>query len=398
MTVEPAEEPRLGIGGRRLQIALYLLAAFFSWACFYLYAPTLPTYVESKAHSLALVGVILAQFGLWQAIIRLPMGIAADWLGRRKPFIVVGFCLAGLGAWVLGTAETALGLAIGRAVTGLGAATWLVLLTAFTALFPAGEAVRAAAILSAVGSVGRVAATSATGSLNLMGGYSLAFYGAAMLAGVAAMLVLATREKVHPRRRPSATGIGRLITRRDVLLPALLAAVLQYVVWAVTFSFMPILAGRLGADDIAQSMLMTLHVGLVAVGSFGAAAVVKRTGETRLVYVTFLFLVAGSVTTALAPSLALIFVAQVFLALARGLGYPVLMGMSIQNVDDAHRTTAMGLHQSVYAIGMFSGPWLSGILADGLGIRPMLGITAVASLVASLLIIRRLPQSQPSGT
>ena len=273
--VEPAEGTRRSARDRRLQIALYLLAAFFSWACFYLYAPTLPTYVESNTQSLAVVGVILAQFGLWQAIIRLPMGIAADWLGRRKPFIVVGFGLAGLGAWVLGTADSALGLAIGRAITGLGAATWLVLLTAFTALFPAGEAVRAAAILSAVGSVGRVAATSATGSLNLMGGYSLAFNGAAMLGGLAALLVLGTREKAHPRRRPSAAGIGRLITRPDVLLPALLAATLQYVVWAVTFSFMPILAGRLGADDIAQSMLMTLHVGLVAMGSFGAAAVVK---------------------------------------------------------------------------------------------------------------------------
>ena len=112
----------------------------------------------------------------------------------------------------------------------------------------------------------------------------------------------------------------------------------------------------------------------------------------RLVYATFLFLVAGGVATALAPSLALIFVAQVFLGLARGLGYPVLMGMSIQDVDDAHRTTAMGLHQSVYAVGIFSGPWLSGILADGIGIRPMLGVTAVACLVASLFLIRRLPK------
>ena len=131
---------------------------------------------------------------------------------------------------------------------------------------------------------------------------------------------------------------------------------------------------------------------LLAVASLGAAAVVERTGIIHLVYATFLLLVAGTVTTALAHSLPLIFLAQVFLGLARGLGYPVLMGMSVQGVDDVQRTTAMGLHQSVYAVGMFSGPWISGILADRVGIRPMLAITAIACLVASLALILRLPQ------
>jgi MFS family permease len=44
----------------------------------------------------------------------------------------------------------------------------------------------------------------------------------------------------------------------------------------------------------------------------------------------------------------------------------------------------MGLHQSVYAIGMFAGPWLSGILADAIGIQPMLGVTAFAVLAIGL--------------
>jgi DHA1 family multidrug resistance protein-like MFS transporter len=62
----------------------------------------------------------------------------------------------------------------------------------------------------------------------------------------------------------------------------------------------------------------------------------------------------------------------------------VLMGMSIQRVADAERATAMGLHQAVYAIGMFSGPWLSGILADAMGIQPMFGVTAAACLALGL--------------
>ena len=359
--------------------------------CLYLYAPTLPTYAQTKTGNLSAVGLILAQYGLWQAIIRLPVGIAADWLGRRKPFIIGGLALAGLGAWMMGSSDTAWGLGVGRAVTGLGAATWVPLITVFSSLFPAQDAVTATALLSAIGSVGRVTATSVTGSLNNLGGYSLAFYLAAAIAGLAALLVLPAREKVHAPRKPSVEGIGQVITRRDVLLPSVLAALVQYYIWAVTFSFMPILADRLGATDVTQSMLMSLHVGLVALGSFSAAAVVRRMGALRLVYLTFLFLAAGTALTALAPNLAVVFVAQFLLGVGRGLGYPVLMGLSIRDVADAQRTTAMGLHQSVYSIGMFAGPWLSGLLADALGLRPMFGITAAAFLVVPQALIRLLP-------
>jgi MFS family permease len=372
-------------------VALYIIVAFLYWAALYLYAPTLPTYVQSKSENLALVGVVLAQYGLWQALIRLPLGIAADWLGRRKPFIIVGILLAGLGAWVLGQAEGTGGLLAGRAITGLAAGTWVPLTVAFSALFPAKEAIRASAILTFVGSLGRVAATSITGSLNELGGYALAFTLASAVAALALLLMLPVREKVHPPRRPSLVGIGRLITRRDVLLPSLLAAVGQYANWAIAFSFLPILAGQFGATDITLSLLMSMNIGVVTASALVAAAIVNRVGARRLVFLTIAFLAVGIGLATLAPSLAVIFVAQFCLGVAQGLGYPVLMGLSIRDVADAERTTAMGLHQSVYAIGMFAGPWLSGILADAVGIRPMFAVTAFGCLAIGLLLARLLP-------
>ena len=76
-----------------------------------------------------------------------------------------------------------------------------------------------------------------------------------------------------------------------------------------------------------------------------------------------------------------IFGAQVVLGLSQGVGYPLLMGLSIRYVVQDNRTTAMGLHQAVYSVGMFGGPWLSGILADAMGIQPMFGVTALGCLV-----------------
>lgn len=386
-TLTPAA---IGINSRKVALTLYVLVAFFYWMALYLYVPTLPTYVQSKVSDLAVVGTILSMYGLWQALIRLPLGIAADWLGWRKPFILLCLIFVGLGAWLLGRAETANGLLVGRAMTGLAAGTWVPLVAAFSSLFAPQEAVRATAILMFVSSVGRISGTGLTGSLNEWGGYSLAFLLSAVVAGVAIGLVLLAYEQRRPSVRPALGTTGRLVIRREVLFPALLAAVSQYADWAISFGFMPILARQLGGTGQTQSLLLTLHLGMIALGNLAASALVKRFGSRGLVYVSFVLLAVGLVIAMLAPSLTVIFVAQFCLGLAQGINNPVLLGLSIRYVTDAERTTAVGLHQSVYAGGMFAGPWLSGILANTIGLRPMFGVTAAGCLALGLLITSQL--------
>ncbi|MDI7275089.1 MAG: MFS transporter [Anaerolineae bacterium] len=376
--------------GRRLAIALYAGAVFLYWMSLYLYMPTLPVYCESRVADLAVVGVILSQYGLWQAVIRLPLGIAADWLGWRKPFIVAGIALAGIGAWTMGSAAGAQGLLIGRAVTGLAAGTWVPLVVVFTSLFPPEEAVWATTLLTVSGTAGRVLATSVTGSLNGLGGYALAFYLAAGAALLAILAVLPARELRSARQSLSAAGVGRLIVRRDVLLPSVLAAVSQYANWAATFGFLPTLARRLGASDVLLSLMTSLNLGLLLAGNLLVAAILARIGAHRLIRLGFVLLGLGIGGTAVAPSLPLLILSQLVIGLAQGVSYPLLMGLSIQRVHEGERMTAMGLHQSVYAVGMFSGPALSGALAEVVGIRPMLAGTAVAALVVGLAITRRL--------
>jgi len=119
-------------------------------------------------------------------------------------------------------------------------------------------------------------------------------------------------------------------------------------------------------------------------------------GARRLVYLSFVLSAMGIGLAAVATSLASVFVAQAFLGLGFGISYPVLMGWSIQRVEERQRTTAMGLFQSVYSIGMFAGPWVSGLLAHAMGIQPMLGVTAFVCLTLGLLLTRRVDGNQVS--
>ena len=175
-----------------------------------------------------------------------------------------------------------------------------------------------------------------------------------------------------------------------MLLPSLLSALSQYANWTATFGFIPILAAQLGASGVMQSILMSLNLVVMTGGNLAATALASRMGARNLVYLGFVLLAMGLGGAAIAQSLVLIFVAQFCIGLAQGITYPVLMGLSIRHVADEQRSTAMGLHQSIYAVGMFAGPAVSGLLADAVGIRPMFGVTAFFCLALGVFVANRL--------
>jgi len=383
---------------RKQLIVIFGVTVALYWTSLYLYVPTLPTFVASKTDDLALVGVVLSMYGLWQAIVRIPLGILSDWVGRRKPFILFGFVLSAVAAILMGSSSQIDGILIGRAVSGLAAGTWVPLVVVFNSLFQPHEAVRATALLTLFGSVGRLFATASTGWLNSLGGYSLAFYLAAGAAGLAFILVSTTREQVRPPKSPSVKTIGGLFVRGDVMLPTILATLSQYANWAAIFGFIPILAKELGATDVTQSIMVSANVAILIVGNLMAATLSRRLGERWLLYGTFLLLAVGLVASALAESLMVLLVFQLAIGLSQGISAPMLMGMSIRQVTEDKRTTAMGIHQSIYAFGMFAGPAISGLLSKEMGIRNTLAVTGVVVMVIGIILttlLRKMQTQEP---
>ena len=76
---------------------------------------------------------------------------------------------------------------------------------------------------------------------------------------------------------------------------------------------------------------------------------------------------------------------QVVMGLGIGIAFPVLMGLALQSVEPEARASAMGVFQSIYAVGMTLGPLFSGIVADRWDIQGVY-LTNGALLVASVLV------------
>lgn len=71
-------------------------------------------------HSPFLVGLAIGGYGLTQAVLQIPMGLMSDRIGR-KPIIILGLVLFALGSWLAASADTLLGVVIGRFIQGAGA-------------------------------------------------------------------------------------------------------------------------------------------------------------------------------------------------------------------------------------------------------------------------------------
>ena len=76
---------------------------------------------------------------------------------------------------------------------------------------------------------------------------------------------------------------------------------------------------------------------------------------------------------------------QAVMGLGIGIAFPVLMGLALQSVEPEARASAMGVFQSIYAVGMTLGPALSGVFARPWGIVGVY-LTNGALLVAAILV------------
>ena len=356
----------------------------------YIYVPALPAFMAERTASLAAVGVALSMYGLWMAVLRMPLGIVTDVTGRSKPYLVGGVLLAGVGALIMGLGRSLGMLAFGRAVTGAAAAAWVPMMVVFAGFFPPERTIVATSLITLASSLGQMIGTGMTGIVESLGGSSLVFLAALGLSIAAAIVVVCTRiprGSADHRGQVSLRSVLAIFGRRDVMVPSFTNALCQIGIWAVTFSFMPLLARRMGAGVVETGLLMTINIAANTAANLFMALAARRGNPRLILYGTFAASAAGALLGALAGSVPLLMVSAVVMGLANGVCFPILVGLSIQRVDAAHRSTAMGIHQSIYAIGMFAGPWIGGVLADALGIRGMFSVVAAFTLVAPAALI-----------
>ena len=377
----PAE--RRASASLSLVFALRMLGLFIVLPVFALEAARLPGGDDASR-----VGLAMGLYGLTQAFLQIPLGLASDRFGR-KPVIVAGLLVFALGSGIAAWAPDLTWLALGRAVQGAGAISAAV--TAFLADVTR-DSVRTKSMAMVGGSIALMFALSLVFSPALAGWVGLS--GIFALTGVLAMLAIAMVIWVAPaepqEHRPSdmqhlRAGMAEVLRHRGLMRLNLGVFVLHAVQLAMWMALPALLVSAgLAKSSHGHIYLPAVAASLVVMG--GVLFPLERRGRLRAAFLIAVALI-GAVQLALwaladaKPGLwtlgLLLFVFFI--------GFNTLeatLPSLVSRLAPAHaRGAALGVYNTLQSVGLFVGGVVGGWLAHAHGAQGLFAVCSVAMLV-----------------
>ena len=350
------------------------------------------------------VGLAMGLYGLVQAALQIPFGLAADRWGRKR-VIVSGLLLFALGSLVAALATSITGLAWGRALQGGGAIS-----AAVTALLAdqTRDAVRTKGMALIGGSIGLMFALSLVVGplLSAWGGLAGIFWVTLGLAlcGIAVVVWWTPHETYRPEDHPASTSVAS--TWHTLTSPELLrldaGVFVLYAVQLATWVAVPSLLVQAGVAP-AQHGWVYLPAVLLSFVVMGATLFpLERRGHLRPLFL-------GSIGLVLLVQLG-------FFALSNSTPGMVSMGLLLFvffcgfNVLEASqpslasrlapaaaRGAALGVYNTLQSLGIFAGGAVGGWVAKNQGASGLfLGCAALMGVW--LVLAWGMRFALPSGT
>ncbi|MCR2805100.1 MFS transporter [Paenibacillus soyae] len=369
---------------------LFIAVTLLYWTSMYIYLPTLTPYLNAGGYSLSFIGIVLGSYGFTQMLVRFPLGVLSDRLGKRKPFILLGMaaaCLSCLlfllpGGWVWPLA--------GRIVAGICASAWVAFTVLYASYFESGQIGRAMGRISVMTVSGQMIGMLLSGALSEGFGPRAPFLAGALCGAAGLLLAMLIREPAGGVAREnggmSLAQVGTVVRNRTLLRVSLLSILAHGVLFITMFGFTPLKAEQLGAGGVELTLLVFAFMLPHALASFaGSHWLVPRFGSNVTIAIGFVVSACCTAGMIAAPSLGILYATQALNGFAQGLHMPLLLGLAIRDVDSSSRATAMGLYQALYAVGMFSGPFLAGYLNGGWGLDGGFLFGTALALAAAVL-------------
>lgn len=375
----------------RTHIFLFMTSTFLFWTSLYVYVPILAPYGRHLGGSMTVIGLIISSYGLMQLLFRIPLGVWSDRIGRRKPFLAAGLLLLAASGLTLGLSPSPEWMIIARSLGGLAACSWVTWSVMYAGYFDPSRTTVAMSHLAVNSSLGQMLSTYAGGWIADGYGWQMPFYigGALSLLSLVFLLPLPdaaiTRSRTITMQRIKSIGLTRTL-----LFVSAIAAVSQYINFITIYGFTPIYATQIGASSVQQGTLILVGMSCQMVSSYiGGVWCSFRFGNRQTIILGFLITGLGIAMIPYTATMPQLYTAQAINGVGRGLMQPILMALAVQAVPQEDRGTAMGVFQAVYAIGMFSGPAIGGILGDWLGLGAVFLSTAVICAVAACVMGKR---------
>jgi len=291
--------------------------------------------------------------------------------------------VSGLGMWLVPTVGA---LLIFRTLAGAAAAAWVDYTVLYASYFSGREAPKAIGFINAVCSFGQVVAMLGGGYVAQVYGLTAPFVLAAAGGAVGFVLSLWVKEE-RTRPKPVNTAAMVEVLKDDNLLRLSgLGIIMQVLTYVTVFGFSPVAAKALGAGGFELGLLtIAAIVPSILSAALSGTVFRSRFGDRATLVAGFIAMAASCLAIPFINSLSWFYLSQAVGGFGRGLVMPLLMGLSIKNFPDEKRSTAMGVFQAIYGIGMCGGPVLAGVLSSSFGLEWGFWVTGASGIAGAAL-------------
>ncbi len=353
---------------KKRQMNLLLVIVCLFWFGQYVYMPYQTTFLLSIGVSSGMTGMIIGAYGLVQVFFRIPAGVLADTGGGHKRIITAGICCVAAASLIRVLLPNAVGFFAANLFSGLGASAWISYMVYYMQL-EEGALQTATGKIMAANNTG-VFLGFVTSSLlyDSVGMRQICLF--SMTAGAAgALLALGIREDRREKRSYSRQEWKEIFTYRRLLFFSILALLQQGVQMATCMSFTVQAVKELGAASRQVGITSVIYIVMAVVFSFlSSRPFFIKLGHERVIPAGIVCQILYCVLVPKAENIYMIYGCQVLAAAAMGFLFTSLTSESMKGVPEHFYSTAMGIFQAVYAVGMTVFPILVGVIRESFGL------------------------------
>ena len=353
---------------------LLVIIALF-WFAQYIYVPNTAPYLLAQKVTADFVGIIVGVYGGVQMSLRFPMGILADWLGKHKLIIIVGCAFSGGASVVRILESTGYGFLIANIMSGVASSLWVSFMLLSTKYITPDRMQTQIGYLFAANNFGIMLAfiTSAV----CFEGFGMDFLClCSALSGALAMLLALSLKEDDPayahlheppesKHRPLIADLVKVAKRKRIWFFAFLASIQQGVTMTTIMSFSNEAALRIGGSSYEMGLMTIVFILFNVISSYySGKPPFTRISQGFLVSSALFLLAAYCFLSVMVTHIYLLIIIQVFLGWSFGFVFTIATSEAIVGVEHYRRSSAIGLFQALFAIGMTTVPIIAGRIIE----------------------------------
>ena len=361
-----------------------ILGSLLWWFSLYIYVPVLPIFSKDLGANLQFIGIIIGSYAVGQILFRIPVGYLSDKLKSRKLFSVISGIFSFLGSSYLFLSNNPNDVLIGRTIAGVAAAGWVAISVYYSSFFPKNERFKSSTIILASNMIAVFLGTFFSGYISDLINIKTCFFISMVSAIFSCALFLISKEKpFDDKSQFSTTQFINLLKNKLLICLCLIGIFIQFIVFSINFSYFPIYLNNLEFSDSIVGNVVAFYTLASFMGTISSPKLIQRFGLWKIFIFSSIIIGVTTLITPYFENLILLILLRLIGGIGGGIIFSSCMSSIVRGFQENYQASAMGIFQAVYAIGMFLGPVISGIIGSRINLESVF----IFSSFISLLII-----------